>query len=455
MKSIAFTLLLLWVAHTAHGQSRNVSKGLDKLLHERYQEVAPGCAVLVARKGQVIYEKAFGKANLELNVPMRPEMEFRVASITKQYTAVAVLQLVERGVISLQDSIQRFIKEFPPKGYTITIEHLLTQTSGIKGYEQFGDNIPNVVRLDFPIRAIVDSLARVPLDFQPGTRFAYSNSNYFLLGYIIEQASHQSYQQYITENLFRPAGLRATFYDVPTAIIPNRVNGYAQHNNQYQNADYLSMSVVYSAGALLATASDLFRWHQALYAGKLLKLTTLTQATTPARLVNGTTTEYGYGWFVRTSDGIRNIGHAGAIDGFRSIEAYLPEHDVFIAALFNSENEAYVRLYQEIEKIVLGKSTHPVIEAKLNEALLDTYAGIYRNDEYKVTIKLYKAEGHLYGDLSNGTGSHLLFLAKNSTQFSLPDIKRVPTTAEFVVENGRPTKLILTQEAEFSFNRIE
>jgi CubicO group peptidase (beta-lactamase class C family) len=152
---------------------------------------------------------------------------FRIGSITKQYTAISILQLVEQGKISLQDSIQKFIPDFPHKGHTITIENLLTHTSGIVDYEVLNFPIPTAIRVDFPPKLIIDSLGKLPLGFVPGTKFQYSNSNYFLLAYIIEQVSGHSYQEYLIDHLFNPAGLHNTYYDSPDAIIPNRINGYS------------------------------------------------------------------------------------------------------------------------------------------------------------------------------------------------------------------------------------
>lgn len=280
-------------------QDKKVTESLDRLIAERLTDLAPGCAVLVGQKGKIIYDKGFGAANIELAVPMRPEMIFRIGSMTKQYTAIAILQLIEQGKISLQDSIQKFIKNFPYKGKTITIENLLTHTSGIKDYEQLDAHIPNAIRIEFPVKQIIDSLANLPLDFIPSAKFSYSNSNYFMLGYIIEQVSGKTYKDYLHENLFMPAGLSNTFYDSPTQIISNRASGYTKDSTSYKNVDYISMSLVYSAGALLSKVSDLFKWHQALYSYKLVKKETLEKAFTSFKLTDGKLTEYGYGWFIK------------------------------------------------------------------------------------------------------------------------------------------------------------
>lgn len=357
MKKAILPLLLLLFTTTLNAQvfsGRQSIKKIDELITRSYQSIAPGCVVLVAEKDKLLYEKGFGKASIELNVPVRPEMLFRIGSMTKQYTAIAILQLMEQGSISLQDSIRKFIKDFPHKGYTITIEHLLTHTSGIVDYQVLDFHIPNAIRIDFPQKQIIDSFAVLPLAFVPGTRYSYSNSNYYLLGYILEKVTGKTYKTYMQENVFAPLGLSATCYDSPAEIIANRVCGYAKGSNGYQNSGYLSMNQVFSAGALLASARDLFKWHQALYAYKIVKKETLEKALAPFKLSDGKLSEYGYGWFIKEFRGKKLIGHGGAIDGFRSIEVYLPEQDIFIAALFNSDNDGYFPLFENITNLLIG-----------------------------------------------------------------------------------------------------
>jgi CubicO group peptidase (beta-lactamase class C family) len=259
-KLLAIIFLILSGCCAAIAQPSTAS--LDSLITSRLNNVAPGCAVLIAKNGQIVYEKAFGKANLELNVAMKPNMVFRLGSITKQYTAIAILQLVEQGKISLQDSIQKFIKDFPGKGHTVTIENLLTHTSGIIDYESLNINIPNEYRVELPPKQIVDSLARHPLVFTPGSKFSYCNSNYFILGYIIELISGQSYAAYMQQHIFTPMGLTNTYYDDEKQIIPNRVNGYGKwQDDKYENADYIGISQVYAAGALMSNVEDMLKWH--------------------------------------------------------------------------------------------------------------------------------------------------------------------------------------------------
>lgn len=452
--------LLLAIASLSYGQSRpdkEIIKQVDRYVAGNYQKYAPGCAVLIAKKGGVIYEKGFGSANLELGVPMKPEMVFRIGSITKQFTAVSILQLAEKGKIAINDSIQKFIKDFHFKGKTITIENLLTHTSGIKGYEQIDAKVPNAIRVDFATKAVIDSLDHLSLEFEPGTKYSYSNSNYFLLGYIIEQVSGKTYRQYLKENIIEPAGLHSTFYENEEEIIANRADGYFYREGKYGNSGFISMSTVYSAGALLSTVSDLFKWHQALYSGQLIKKETFAKATTPYTLADGKQTEYGYGFFIRKENGMSSVGHGGAIDGFRAMELYYPEQDIFISLLCNSEQDNFLELYDNISTLALGKSVEsPYKEVTVSDTILDSYTGIYTfHEDKKQFLKVYKKDRRLYAELSNGTGSNMALLAQSATLFYLPDVRRIRTTVEFILTDGKVTGLYWTQEQKHEASKTE
>lgn len=444
-----------------NGQNREdkkLVKQLDQLVSEKYKSIAPGCVVLVAKKGRIVYEKAFGSANIELNVPMKPEMIFRVGSVTKQYTAISILQLVEAGKISLQDSIQKYVNDFPHKGHTITIENLLTHTSGIKEYQAINDTTPNGERKDYTPKEGVDFFKNEPLVFEPGTQFQYSNSNYFLLGYIIELVSDKSYREYLNQNIFSVAGLTNTYYNLQEKIIPGRVSGYTRIDTTLENADYLSMTTAYAAGALLANVGDLFKWHTALYDQKLIGKDMLNKAATPFTLKNGSATGYGYGWYLNEIGGSKTIEHAGAIDGFRSDEIYLPGEDIFVAALFNSleYKNNWIELSNDIALLTTGKSLQTVM--KLSDSILQKYTGTYKymdDPKINVSLKIYKRDGKLYCDLSNGTGANMVLVPQSETKFVLPDVRRITTIVNFIIENGKVIKAVWTQENKEEFVKIE
>jgi CubicO group peptidase (beta-lactamase class C family) len=424
--------------------AQELTARLDSLINNRLSAVAPGCAVLVAKNGQIVYEKGFGQASLELNVPMKPDMVFKIGSITKQYTAIAILQLVEEGKISLQDSIQKFIKNFPSKGHTITIENLLTHTSGIIDYESLDVHIPYSYRIEFPPKQIVDSLGHHALVFTPGSKFSYCNSNYFLLGYIIEMVTGQSYAAYMQQHVFTPMGLTNTYYDDEKQVIPNRVDGYAKwQGDKYEKADYIAMSQVYAAGALMSNVEDMFKWHQVLYACKLVRKAMLKKAFTPFQLTDGTFSNYGFGWFIKELAGSKTIEHSGGIDGFQSDEIYFPKENVFIAALYNSLNEggddeSFLYLSNDIATLAIGK---PLMkEFKIADAVLQRYTGEYALDaQHTATITV--ENGRLQIESKSGGLPKSPLFAESENKFLL---KVVKAEVEFVRDaQGNASRLIV------------
>jgi CubicO group peptidase (beta-lactamase class C family) len=393
IRKLIFAALFLLFGYA--GFAQQLTAGLDSLIGARLKDVAPGCAILVAKNGKIVYKKGFGMADIELNVPMQADMVFRLGSTTKQYTAIAILQLVEQGKISLQDSIQKFIKDFPNKGHTITIENLLTHTSGIIDYQALDTKASRenfYYRKDYNPKEIIDFFKDEPLAFVPGSKFGYSNSNYFLLGYIIELVSGENYKDYMQKHIFDAAGLSHTYYGGYKDIIPNRVNGYARYNGKYENADYLSMTIPYAAGALASNVEDMFKWHQALYAYQLVKKELLDKAFTPFKLADGSFSNYGYGWFIKYLQGSKTIEHSGGVDGFQSDEVHFPKEDVFVAMLYNSMNEggddlSFMYLSNDIATLAIGK--HLAADLKIDNSVLQQYTGEYAMDAtHTATISL-------------------------------------------------------------------
>ena len=339
MKNIL--VLLLWiifnvfVPNNIHAQ--NAEKEYDHLLNELFSTDGPGGAALVAVDGQVVYRKAFGKANLELDVNMKPNHVFRVGSITKQFTACAILKLKEDGKLSLQDDITKFIEGYPTQGYEITIEHLLTHTSGIKSFTSIDRWDADTQKKDFTTEEMIAFFKDEPIDFPPGEKFEYNNSAYFLLGYIIEQISGMSYASYLDEAFFKPLGMKDTYLDEASKIINNRVSGYKVVDGEYKNADYINMSQVYSAGAMLSTVDDLSIWYNSLVEGKVISKESLKMAHTSFVLNNGKETGNGYGWFLGDIKGSPIFEHGGGINGFLSSSLYITNENVFVVVLSNCE----------------------------------------------------------------------------------------------------------------------
>jgi D-alanyl-D-alanine carboxypeptidase len=352
---------------------------IDALLQAAYQPDEPGAAVIAVKDRRPVFRSAYGMANLELGVPLAPDMVFRLASITKQFTAVAILMLMEQGRLALQDPITRFLPDYPTHDHAITIEHLLTHTSGIRSYTDMPE-WPPLWRKDFTTQELIDFFKYQPMQSAPGKRWAYNNSGYHLLGAIIEQVSGQSYEQFVQQHIFEPLSMRQSYYDHPTRIIPKRVAGYQKEPDGYANAEYLSMTQPYAAGALASTVDDLAQWDAALSRGALLRPETLERAWTPYRLADGSLTGYGYGWMIGEWQGRRTMEHSGGIHGFGTYALRMPAEGLFVAILSNNPGAASRELLTlKIAGLLIGQPYQEPTPIALDAQEYARLAGHYRS----------------------------------------------------------------------------
>lgn len=376
--------------------------GIDKLFQEHFKVEGPGAAVLVSRNGETIFEKSYGMANLELGVPLRTDHVFRIGSVTKQFTAAAILQLMEQGKLSLQDDLTKFLPEYPTQGKKITVEHLLTHTSGIKSYTGLEKWDGQAHRKDFTPLELVDYFKNEPMDFEPDAKWRYNNSGYVLLGVIIEKVSGQTYAEYVTEHFFKSLGMKNSYYGDTKPLIKNRATGYSQADvaGTYANADFLSMTQPYAAGSLLSTVEDLTIWTRALHGGKVIKPESLKKATSAYILPDGTNTHYGYGLQFGNILGSPTVEHGGGIHGFLSDLAYLPQEGICIAILTNCDCEPPSQLTPKIATLVLGKPFQPTpITLKAKD--LEQYVGVYENDKKEQRV-ISLEDGHLHSMRTGG-----------------------------------------------------
>ena len=374
-------LLLAFISATAQQSTKSflTTDQYQELLREYFDENGPGASILVAKKGALVYQGAIGKANLELNVPMETKHLFQIASLTKQFTAVATLILMEWGELDLQDNINKYLTDYPTHGHTITIEQLLTHTSGIPNISDLPAWSENL-RQDLPTEKIINHFKAENLEFSPGSQEQYSNSGYILLGAIIEKVSGMSYAQFIQKYIFDKAGMQASYYGSAQQLIPNRATGYQLGHDGYENAPYFSMNWPFSAGALVMNTMDLFKWHRALEAGLLIKKETLALAHTPYRLKNGTITETGLGWGIGRFFGHPSIEHSGSLPGFLATAAYLPLEEVFVAIFTNCDCRTPEPLLNKILGIESGHYT-PKAAISISPSELEELKGIYENRE--------------------------------------------------------------------------
>ena len=334
------TAIILLIAQTAFAQngvsSRHVAKIQEVLSLANKYRLFNGTA-LVAENGKVVYKQGFGLANMEWGIPNTPDTKFRLGSITKQFTATLTLQLVEQGKIKLDGKLSDYLPEYRADiGQKVTIHHLLTHTSGIPSYTDQPGFFENVSRNPYKVVDFVKKYASGDLQFEPGSKFSYNNSGYFLLGAIIERITGKSYEQVLKENILDPVGMKNTGYDHHDTLIQKRAAGYNKTADGYVNAAYLDMSIPYAAGSLYSTVEDLYLWDQALYTDKLIS------AKSKELMFKPFLDNYAYGWDVITASFKQNdqpvqiIRHGGGINGFSTIIVRLVNQKNLIVLLDNT-----------------------------------------------------------------------------------------------------------------------
>ncbi len=333
---------------------------IDRLMQAYANTVGFQGAVLVADKGTVILQKGYGLANVELDVPNTPETKYRVGSLTKQFTAMLVLQLVAEGKVRLDGKLSEHVPEYPKgTGERITIHQLLTHQSGI----------PNYITPEFLAKRSREffspmDLAKVfwerPLDFEPGAKYSYTNSGYHMLGIVVEKVTGKPYEQALRERILDPLDMRDTGYDHTEAILLRRAAGYTKTPKGLQNAAFGEMSIPYAAGGMYSTVLDMRKWDAALYTEKLLDKKHLDLMFQPAVKI-GADRAYGYGWMFSTltlagsGQKLPVIEHFGGIIGFTSMMMRLPEDRSLIVALANILGVEWGGATRSIAQILHGE----------------------------------------------------------------------------------------------------
>ncbi len=370
-------------------------------------------SVLVARDGHAIVQAGYGQADVEWDIPSGPETEFRIGSMTKQFTAMAILILQDRGKLRLSDPICRYVPRCPPAWGPVTIQELLLHTAGIPDYT----DVPGFERTQSVPATPEQLVARFrdrPLRFRPGSRFEYSNAGYVLLGIIIERASGLSYERFLHDAILAPLGLTHTGVDHQALILPRRARGYAREGATLRNAPPIDPSVAYSAGALYSTVGDLLVWDEALYAGHLVSRAALEEMFTAHH------GPIGYGWAIDSLFGRRMAHHNGEISGFVSNIARFPDQHVLVVVLSNREGTAVDNITRDLAAIVFGERYEMPHERRivtLTPATLDRYVGTYRITS-DIRLSLRRDGDRLRGRLSGGDTTSFILAPESETHFT-------------------------------------
>ena len=361
-------------------------KAIDRIASEDIdKKKVASYAVGVMKDGRLILARGYGFADLENDVPATAETVYRLGSITKQFTAMAILQLAEQGKLSVDDELTRFLPDYPLAGHKVTIHQLLNHTSGIRSYTSQKDFMKRA-RQDFSHDELLAVFKNEPFDFDPGTKWLYNNSGYYLLGLIIEKASGQSYEKYLDEHIFRPVGMSATRYGHLRPLIRHRAMGYKPFIGGLINDDPLSMDAPGAAGALVSTVLDLLKWHQALEAGDLLSSASYEAMYRETTLADGRTRPYGYGWGVGQLASHRKLSHGGGINGFSTMIARYPDERLAVIVLSNTAGADTGGVERRIAKFVLGVEDKPVVDLPTDAELLERFTGKYQLTEGEIEI---------------------------------------------------------------------
>tara|TARA_R110000765_G_scaffold140504_1_gene241073 strand:- start:15 stop:1775 length:1761 start_codon:yes stop_codon:yes gene_type:complete len=369
--------VILFSGTVAYGQTK--TEQIDELLKEYLAYSKFNGSALVAKDGKVIFKKGYGMANMEWDIPNNPNTKHRLGSVTKQFTAMLILQMVAEGKLDLQAPITNYLPEYPKEnGDKITTHHLLTHTSGIPNYTSFPDFFKDVSRDPYTPEEFTTKFQDMELEFTPGEKFNYSNSGYFLLGVLIEKLSGKTYEEMLDEKIFFPLGMKESGFDHHSDILKNRATGYENNGNGFINSPFLDMSIPYAAGSLYATVEDLYLWDQALYTNKLLSQKYMDMYFKPHTPAFGSF-HYAYGWMVgnealgNTTDSIAVITHGGGINGFNTQISRQLSDKSLIVLLNNTGGAPLGKITQSILGIINDKS-YDLPKTPLASKLLEVIA---------------------------------------------------------------------------------
>lgn len=383
------TALVLCIAPATPALAQNPER-MDQVVRASVEAEEFSGSVLVARDGEILLDRGYGFANREWSIPNDGDTKFRLGSVTKQFTAVAVMILNERGLVDLDAPVKTYLPDAPAAWDGVTVRHLLTHTSGVPSFTDF-DDYEALKTLPATIDSLIARFRDHPLEFQPGERWNYSNSGYILLTAIIEEVSGEPYADFVAGNLFEPLGMSDSGYDSHAAILPRRASGYAPTAEGLVNADYLDMSIPQGAGALYSTTHDLLKWERALFGGQLLRPESLALLTTPVR------NQYAFGLFVREADGDTTITHSGGIEGFNTFMAYDPDRRMTVIVLGNLNGSGPDQLGRSLLTLARGGTVTLPSERRavaVEPEALRAFEGVYElSPTFAITVSV--ADGKL------------------------------------------------------------
>lgn len=396
---VVLITLIFCVSATAKGDV--IDSYIETQMHNLH---IPGVSLAVVRDGRIVKAKGYGLANIEANSVATPKTVYEIGSLTKQFTATAVMMLVEEGKVSLDDKIPKYFPDAPPAWNRITVRHLLNHTSGIQNHVAVPGYLNRFkTNLSFettPTREeIVKDFFKLPSEFEPGETWAYDNTGYYLLGFVIEKASGKSYYQFLDERIFKPLGMTSTRSTDTRPIIPNRASGYEWAGDKFENRPVLLPTIAFSAGTILSTVEDMAKWDAALGTEKLLKKSTLEQMWIPAKTNDGALAsfDYGFGWFIDNYRGHRLVQHTGGTPGFSSVIYRFTDDKLTIVLLSNHSDRFLDQFAVDIAGMYVpalkrpeGKTDpDPKTTLKLKEVISNLLNGKHQADLFTPPMRVF------------------------------------------------------------------
>jgi len=396
---------------------------IDSILNNTVKTDGPGAIIFIKQKGKVLYEKAFGKANIENKVDMSTKNAFNIGSVSKEFTAMSVIQLLEKGKLSLEDNVNSYLPNYSKNGDKIKIKHLLSHTSGLKSHTDTIWANTDARKYFNSSKDVLNYFKNDIVQFEAGENHDYCNVNFNLLAYIIEKVSGMEYTDYVNENIFKPLGMTNSYIPNEGQLIPNLATGYELKNNEIVYARYHSINQTRGSSSIHTTVEDLSKWYEGLMNSKVISRENLIKAWTPFTLNTGEKSTYGYGFYSDKKFNKTSIFHNGFIFGYSTSDMYFPEDDLLILVVSNISDINVINTNTIIFDIAssIYKSEIP----ELTTDLLDTYVGTYLIEK-GFKVKIFRKGLVLFNEFDGQPAVELA--AETKTKFRVKDF---PAKVEF------------------------
>ncbi|MDB6124079.1 MAG: hypothetical protein JWQ71_3072 [Pedosphaera sp.] len=354
--SLLFGLALIMVSTSIAADSDKNAGQIDALFHDYAQPNSAGASLMVIKDGKKLFVKSYGLANVEDKVSATPDSNYRLASVSKQFTAMSIMILADRQKLSFDDPITKYFPEFPAYGKEITIRHLLNHTSGLVDYEDIIPQGTTIPVLDINVLRLLQQQEKTY--FPPGSQFRYSNTGFAFLALIVERVSGQTFAAFLHDNIFKPLHMDNTLaYEQGVSCVANRAYGYTKQQDSFQRTDQSLTSSVLGDGGIYSSVNDLYKWDQSLYTTQLVSKKTLDEAYTPGKSTeHGDHIKYGFGWYLTDYHGRRNIWHSGDSIGFRTHITRFPDQKVTVIVLSNRSDAKLTELAHKVADLYLPNS---------------------------------------------------------------------------------------------------